>query len=343
MTRKTCLQAFKGFAVLCLTALLLCSLTIPVLAAVPDRPQNQYVLDEAGVLDDATEREIISKNQKLFEKTGGEIVIVAVDFLGGQEIDDYVHTLFNSWGIGSAERNNGILLVMAIGEDNYYAQAGYGIEDYFDKKMQGLLDDYLEPDFAVRDYDAGAKKFFDAVYTELETYSYNDSYDDQEYIQGGMYEDDHYNTYESGFRASDMIFTILGFVFRILLIIVVIVVILAVIRGISGGGRGGPGGGSGGGGSGFWRGMFWGNMLSGRRRRSWYAPPPPPPPPGGFGPAPRPPRSGGGFGGFGGFSGGGHSGGFSRGGGSRGGFSGGGRSGGFSRGGGSRGGGAGRR
>ncbi len=339
MTRKTRRVSFgfRSFAVLCLTALLLCSLSIPALAAVPDRPQNQYVLDEAGVLDDATEREIISQNQKLFEKTGAEIVIVAVDFLGGQEIDDYVFELFNSWGIGSKERNNGVLLVMAIGEDNYYAQAGYGIEDYFDSRMQSLLDDYLEPDFAVRNYDAGAKKFFDAVYTELETYSYDDSYDDQEYGQGGTYEGDY--SYESSFHASNLIFTILGFVFRIVLIVVVIVVIIAVIRALSGGGRGGPGG-TGGGGGGFWRGMFLGSMLNGSRRRRWYAPPPPPPPPGGFGPGPRPPRNGGGFGGFGGFSGGGRSGGF---GGSRGGFSGGGRSGGFSRGGGSRGGGAGRR
>lgn len=338
MTRKTRgYYGFRCFAVLCLTALLLCSLSIPALAAVPDRPQNQYVLDEAGVLDDATEREIISQNQRLFEKTGAEIVIVTVDFLGGQEINDYVFELFNSWGVGSKERNNGVLLVMAIGEDNYYAQAGYGIEDYFDRRMQGLLDDYLEPDFAVGDYDAGARKFFDAVYTELETYSYDDSYDDQEYDQGGAYEGNY--GYESSFHASSLIFTILGFIFRIVLVFVVIVVIIAVIRAFSGGGRGGPGG-TGGGGGGFWRGMFLGSMLNGSRRRRWYAPPPPPPPPGGFGPGPRPPRNGGGFGGFGGFSGGGRSGGF---GGSRGGFSGGGRSGGFSRGGGSRGGGAGRR
>ncbi len=340
MTRKTRVpHILKSFAALCFTALLLCSLSIPALAAVPDRPQNQYVLDEAGVLDSATEREIISKNQKLFEKTGAEIVIVAVDFLGGQEIDDYVFELFNSWGVGSEQRNNGILLVMAIGEDNYYAQAGYGIEDYFDSRLQSLLDEYLEPDFAARDYDVGAKKFFDAVYTELETYSYDDSYDDQEYGQGGANTDNYDYEYESGYRASDFVFTVLRFVFRIVLVIIVIVVILAVIRALSGGG-GGPGNpGGGGGGGGFWRGMFWGNMLGSRRRRGWYAPPPPPPP-GGFGPGPRPPRNGGGFGGFGGFSGGGRSGGF---GGSRGGFSGGGRSGGFSRGGGSRGGGAGRR
>ena len=99
------------------------------LAAVPDRPENQYVLDSAGVLSSSTERRIISENQELFEDCGAEIVIVAVDFLGGESIEDYAYRLFNSWGIGSTERNNGLLLVLAIGEENYYAQAGYGIDD----------------------------------------------------------------------------------------------------------------------------------------------------------------------------------------------------------------------
>lgn len=318
---------------LALAAALCMALLLPLtaLAAVPDRPANKYVLDQAGVLSDATEKEIVSENKELFEETGGEIVIAAVDFLGGESIRDYAYDMFNSWGVGSEERNNGILLVMAIGEDNYYAQSGYGIEDYFDgEKMQELLDEYLEPDFAAGDYDAGAKKFFDAALSELRAYSYDDDYGAG---GGNTYDDTVYEEpYES--RSPGFLRVLIAFFVRIVVVIVVVVVIVALIRSLSGGG---PGNGSGGGG-GFWRGMFWGSMLNGRRRR-WYGAPPPPPPPGGFGPGPRPPRRGGGFGGFGGFSGGGHSGGF---GGSRGGFSGGGHSGGFHGGGGSRGGGAGR-
>lgn len=319
---------------LALAAALCMALLLPLtaLAAVPDRPANKYVLDQAGVLSDATEKEIVSENKELFEETGGEIVIAAVDFLGGEDIEDYTYDMFNSWGVGSEERNNGILLVMAIGEDNYYAQSGYGIEDYFDGgKMQELLDEYLEPDFAAGDYDAGAKKFFDAALSELRAYSYDDDYGAG---GGNTYDDTVYEEpYES--RSPGFLRVLIAFFVRIVVVIVVVVVIVALIRSLSGGG--GPGNGSGGGG-GFWRGMFWGSMLNGRRRR-WYGAPPPPPPPGGFGPGPRPPRRGGGFGGFGGFSGGGRSGGF---GGSRGGFSGGGHSGGFHGGGGSRGGGAGR-
>lgn len=328
----------KLFA-LCVTAMLaVFSLSVPALASVPSRPANQYVLDSAGVLSDSTEKDIISKNQKLFKETGGQIVIVAVDFLGGEDIDDYVYMMFNSWGIGSKERNNGILLVMAIGEDNYYAQAGYGIEDYFNgSKLQELLDDYLETDFAAGDYDAGVRKFFSAAFSELETYEYNDEYDQQtEYAPGGAYENYGGYDYDDGPGFSGVLFGLASIVIRIVVMVVIVVLLIAIVRAISRGGRGGPGSGSGGGG-GFWTGMFLGNMLGNNRRRRWYNPPPPPP--GGFrGPGPRPPRGGGGFGGFGSGSHGGFSGG-----GRTGGSSGGGRSGGFSGGGGSRGGGAGRR
>ncbi len=331
-------KRFHKLLALCLTAVLAVTfLSLPVLAAVPDRPSNQYVLDSAGVLSDSTEQEIVSKNQRLFRETGAEIVVVAVDFLGGEDIDDYAYDLFNMWGIGSTERNNGLLLVLAIAEDNYYALPGYGIEDYFDgAKLDDILYEYLEPDFAAGDYEAGVKKVFAKFLSEMESY-YQDDDGGESFGQGGTtYDSDDYD-YQDGFSIGGMLGRIFFAVIRIVVVIVVILLVIAIIRSISRGGGGGSGTGGGGGG-GFWRGMFIGNMLGGNRRR-WYGAPPPPPR--GYGPGPRPPRRNGGFGGFGGFGGsggfGGHSGGFHHGGGaSRGG-------GGFHGGGGSRGGGAGRR
>lgn len=310
-------------------ALALClawGLALPALAiVVPERPENQYVLDEAGVLSEETEQEIITQNQSLFEETGAQIAVAAVDFLGGEDIEDYANYMFNYWGVGDYERNNGLLLVLAIGEDNYYATSGYGIEDYFDgAKLQSMLDEYLEPDFAVQEYDTGVKKFFEAALSEMEGYyaGYTEP--------ASLVEDPSYDSYEEPSFAYDVgrsVGQFFGRVLQIIVILGVVLVISLVLRAMrNGGGRGGPR--SGGGGGGFWTGMFLGNMMGSSRRRGGWRPPPPPP--GGFGP--RPPRGGGGFGG--GFRSGGRSGGF---GGSRGG------GGGFRSGGGSRGGGAGRR
>lgn len=337
-----------------LAAVVLLSVFAPAaLAAVPARPENQYVLDSAGVLSDSTERWIVSENQDLFSDCGAQIVVAAVDFLGGKDIEDYTYEMFNNWGVGSSERNNGILLVLAIGEEDYYVQAGYGIDDYFDAKMlSGLLSDYLEPDFAAGDYDAGVKKIFTVLLDEMEGY-YDDgpgrNDPDPNYYDDPVWDDwDDWD--EDGFFSGGLfhaIWTIVLAIARLVIIVLVVLVIVGFLSSWFGGHGGGRGSGGGGG---FWRGMLLGSMMN-RRRSYWGVPPPSPPPgprPGGFG---GPPPRGGGFGGFGGHPprgggfGGGSRGGFGSGGGSRsggagrGGFGGGG----FHGGGGSHGGGAGRR
>lgn len=163
---------------------LICTLPTAALAAIPDRPANNgTILDEAGVLSDTVEQKLTQKNETLFEDTGAEIAVVCVDFLDGEEIDDYAYDLFNEWGIGSSERNNGLLLLLAIAEDNYYALPGYGIEDTFSGgTLQTMLDDYLEDDFAAGDYESGVEKFYDAAYELLADYTYTDDAADSGYL-----------------------------------------------------------------------------------------------------------------------------------------------------------------
>ena len=150
--------------------LLLCIWPCSALAVV-DAPETVYVGDYAGVLTDATEQYIIAENQKLAEATGAQIVIVTVDFLDGMEIEDYAYTIFNAWGIGDEECNNGLLLLLAIGEENYYAMQGAGLEGVLSSGTLGdYLYDYLEPDFAAGDYDAGVYSVFNAFLQWFDTY-----------------------------------------------------------------------------------------------------------------------------------------------------------------------------
>ena len=235
----------KALSLLLALALAFC-LAVPALAAYPDRPENQYVLDEADVLSEETEQEIIAENQDLFQETGAQIVVVAVDFLDGEDIDDYAYSLFNIWGIGSQERNNGLLLLLAIGEENYYAQAGTGIEDYFDgAKLQDMLDEYLEPDFAAREYDAGVEKFFQAALADMESYyaNYSDEYTDSQ--DSPTYEEDYDTYYEPSFgeRMSYFFGNLFQRVVSIVVLVLVVGLIIAVLRGMRGGGGPRSGGG----------------------------------------------------------------------------------------------------
>ena len=147
--------------------LLAMAAAIPAAAApnVPEQTPDFYVADYAEVLSEETTAHIVERNQELYTLSGAEIVILTVDLLDGADIEDYTTAVFNDWAIGSADYNNGVLLVLAIGEDNYYVQQGLGLESTLTSgKLSAILDEYLEPDFAAREYDAGVRKTFDALY-----------------------------------------------------------------------------------------------------------------------------------------------------------------------------------
>lgn len=317
-------------------AFVLCvAVSVPVLAGeIPTAPDS-YVLDEADVIGAQTENYINEKNNALQEACGAQIVFVVVDFTGTYAIDDYAYEVFNTWGIGDKAENNGMLYVLAIGAEDYYALPGSGVLDVLSGgDLQNILDDYMEPDFALGDYDAAVLATFKRTLNVLE-----DKYNVQYAANSGYtQQNDMYDSARDaqGSRFTRTVFSLFGKILTWVIIFLVLRFLIKLFSGPRGGGGGGYGGG------GFWNGWLLGSMM--HTRRHYHRPPPPRGPMGG----PRPPHRPGGMGGFGGSSrpgggfggfGGGSSGGF--GGGRSGGF-GGGRSGGFG-GGGSRGGGAGRR
>lgn len=219
-------------ASLLLTAVLFVFLTVPALAVPYD---FHYVWDGANVLSAQTEEHITRKNETLFRETGAQIAVVAVDFLDGKDIEDYTYDLFNTWGVGSTQRDNGFLLVMAIAEENYYLQAGAGVDDAFDgATLQALLDEYLEPDFAAEDYDAGALKLFDALYQEVEQYyrGYTDEYTGG-FTSGYDYDYDYDYDDSPSFleRAASFFGRIMGYVIAVVAVLFIVIILMAILRG----------------------------------------------------------------------------------------------------------------
>ena len=159
---------FNRMICACLAALLLMLAASPAMAKVVSPGDEFYYLDAANVLTEATEGEIFFSNELLNEACGAQIAVVTLDSTGSVAIDDYAYELINDWGIGDKSRNNGFLLLLAIEDDDYYAVCGAGI---LPKLTSGTLkryfDDYLEADFAAKRYDAGVKKFFEAIFAYI--------------------------------------------------------------------------------------------------------------------------------------------------------------------------------
>ncbi len=149
-------------AVLAASALL-ASLSAPALAFIA-ASEEFYVNDRAEVLSEDTEKTIIEQNRLLEEKTGAQVVVATVRYLEGYYCDEYAVTLFNDWGVGDADKNNGMLLLLATEEKKAWLTQGSGIKkdfssDYIDK----LMDRYFWDDFDNKEYDKAVSNLFDEI------------------------------------------------------------------------------------------------------------------------------------------------------------------------------------
>lgn len=127
--------------------------------------EDFYVNDSANVLSDEVEGLIVLNNDALYAACGAQIVFVTVPTTGTASIEDYAYTLFNDWDIGSSDKNNGILLLMAIDDDDYWLMQGRGLQSALSSgDLDDMLYNDLEPDFAAKDYSAGAEKLFTALF-----------------------------------------------------------------------------------------------------------------------------------------------------------------------------------
>ena len=175
----------KAVRSLCLALVLLLSLSA-FASSLLDASDDFYYNDAANVLDYNTKSEIYYNNVFLCEATGSQIVIVTVTSTGSLTTDEYANRLFNSWGVGDKEKNNGFLLLMVItpnpDDGDYWISQGSGTGDMIDPGELGdMLYTYLEPYFAVGRYSEGTQKFFIALFEVVKQYycvdlSYLDMY-----------------------------------------------------------------------------------------------------------------------------------------------------------------------
>ena len=117
----------------------------PSAYALVSQSDSFYVADYSNVLSATTEQSIIDYNGALeYQCQGAQIVVVTVDYLDGMHCDDYAYQLFNDWGVGSSEYNNGMLLLLATQENKAWLAYGLGLTSNLDSDdVDTMLDRYF--------------------------------------------------------------------------------------------------------------------------------------------------------------------------------------------------------
>ena len=144
-------------------------LVLPVGAAVlPSHDTEMLVQDFAGVLDSETAAMIDTFGKQFYQNHGIPIMLVTVNFTGGEDVQAQATRMLNEWGVGSGELNNGVVTLMSIGDDSYSTVVGTGLESLLTAaEIARMQDIYLEPAFAAQNYSAGAAAFYGAIITFL--------------------------------------------------------------------------------------------------------------------------------------------------------------------------------
>ena len=155
------------------------------------KPTSQfYVNDYANLLSEETKNYIINTNVSLNNQTGAQIVVVTVPNLEGRALEEYATALFREFGIGDKNKNNGVLLLLALEERQFRVEVGYGLEGTLtDGKTGRIQDEYIIPYLKQNNWNEGIKNGFSAILKEIEKeYNINvgaedaisSSYDDED-------------------------------------------------------------------------------------------------------------------------------------------------------------------
>jgi len=105
------------------------------------------VQDRANILPPAQEIQLSRRSEQLEKATSDQLVVVTVPTLNGQDIARFSTDLGNREGIGQADRDNGVLLVVAPKEREVRIAVGYGLEGLLTNQRAGQIVDHMLPYF----------------------------------------------------------------------------------------------------------------------------------------------------------------------------------------------------
>jgi len=130
--------------------------SVALSAGIPDKPQR-YVVDLAGIVDDATENRLNGYLQELEQKTTAQMVVLTILSLEGESIEDFsIAIAHDKWKLGQKGKDNGVLFLISVKDRKYRIEVGYGLEGVLPDSLVGSIGrDVLVPYFKKGDYSNG--------------------------------------------------------------------------------------------------------------------------------------------------------------------------------------------
>jgi uncharacterized protein len=159
-------------AVLKLLLVLWCSCSCPWLSAAEGTTVpylSGRVVDQAEILSAPARSRIASMLQAHEKATGNQIAVLTINGIGAESIEDFAVRVFETWKLGSYDKDNGVLIVVAPQEHRMRIEVGYGLEGTLtDVAADRIIRNLMTPRFREGNYDVGIEAGATAVIQILE-------------------------------------------------------------------------------------------------------------------------------------------------------------------------------
>lgn len=165
---------------------ILLSLSLVAQAQIPSKPEVEGAVHDFASLFTRSQRDELDQRLVAFsDSTSNRIIVVTVTDLGGMDASEFAFELGEQWGVGDAEFNNGIvILVKPKTEDSYgevYIAVGYGLEGVVpDATASMVVNREMIPHFQEGDVYGGVVAAVDVICPLIAG-----EYSAEEYSEGG--------------------------------------------------------------------------------------------------------------------------------------------------------------
>jgi uncharacterized protein len=146
--------------VVCFAALIAFALDYP--------PLTGRVVDQANVITAQSRTALEAKLKELEDKSSIQLVVATVKSLQGTDIETYANGLFRFWKLGQAQKNNGVLLLVAPAEHKVRIEVGYGLEGTLTDALSSvIIASAVIPRFKAGDFSGGIERGVDGIINVL--------------------------------------------------------------------------------------------------------------------------------------------------------------------------------
>ncbi len=125
---------------------------------------NLRVHDDAHVLKNTTIDQLEKRLAQYEDSTSNQIAILVISSLEGESLEEYSIKVAEKWALGQKEKDNGVLLLIAVDDHKMRIEVGEGLEGALtDAISSRIIRNEMAPAFRRGDFDGGIVAAVDGI------------------------------------------------------------------------------------------------------------------------------------------------------------------------------------